>query len=190
MSNLFVDYSLDYKEACFYAWYRAGKPSLNGIIRVLPATSDGRKPAMETVRKWMRGGDGWISWHQHADELDAEASKILDKEAVEERIKLVKQLAEDNKLLKEKGLEAIKGENPFKDDLPAAVRAIIAGGEGEFKYSGMATSLLAVAQMTDKQLDKEMRRLLGQNENEIVDVEATEIDETIDGDSDPEDDNS
>lgn len=139
----------------------------------------------------MRGGDGWLSWREHADVLDAEMSQALDKQAVEDRIKLVRQLAADHRTLKEKGLEAIEGENPFKDDLPAAVRAIISGGEGEFKYSGMATSLLAVAQMSDKQLDKEMFRLLGKNENDIIiDAEdvITETDE--DGNSNPEDDNS
>lgn len=141
---------------------------------------------MVTVSKWMKGGDGWLSWHEHADILDAEVSLKLDKEAIQERAKLLKKLAHDGRTLKEKGMKALEGENPFSEDMPSAVRAITSGIEIEFKYSGMAEAFLQISQMSDKQLEKEALRLLGKNENvEIIDGETTSEE---DGDSNPEDD--
>lgn len=146
---------------------------------------DGTKPAMITVRKWMEGGDGWENWFDHAQRLDDELTMKLDREAIKERAKLVKQLAADGKKLKEIGLEYLKKEDPFKDNPAAAVRAITAGIEIEFKYSGMADSMVAISQMTPQQLEKEALRLLGKNANEIITVESEDVNE----DAEPEDDN-
>src|SRR5688572_2796874 len=181
-----VDYPIDYKEACFYAWWQAGRPIAN-VLRHLPVSPDGRKPTMETVRKWMRGGEGWENWHEHADRLDAELSIKLDKEAIEERARVLKQLAADGQRLKEKGMEYLNRDDPFADNPSAAVRAVVAGIEIQSKYSGMSDALAAIASMTPKQLEKEALRLLGKNENnDIIDLE--EIQEEDNGDSNPEDD--
>src|SRR5688572_14337900 len=157
------DYSQEYKEACFYAWYRAGRPKTR-LLDSLPTSPDGRKPSVNTVQKWMQGGSGWISWEEHADELDAEVSRVLDKEAIKKRAAVLRQLAKDGEALKDAGMEFIKGSDPFKDNPAAAVRAIVAGSEMQFKFSGMAETLINIAQMDDKQLQKEAMRLLGKNE--------------------------
>lgn len=153
---------------------------------------DGRKPNPATIRKWMEGGDGWMSWVEHADILDAQLSLKLDKDAINRRAKVLKQLAEDGEFLKNAGLDHVKN-NPdvFKDNPAAAVRAIIAGGEMQFKYSGMSESLANIAQMDDKALMKEAMRLLGKNENDdsIIDVESKDSDTpSEDADSNSQDD--
>jgi len=181
------EFSLEYKEACFYAWYNNGRPT-GSNNKWLPPAPDGSRPSMATVKNWMRGGEGWQDWHQHADDLDAQVSLKLDKEAINKRARTLKKLAEDGEKLKNAGLEFLRREDPFKDNPSAAVRAVVAGSEMEFKYSGMAESLINIARMDDKQLQKEAMRLLGKNENNDDIIEVMEI-PSDDGDSNPEDDN-
>lgn len=186
-----TDYPLDYKEAFFYAWYHAERSVAQAIRNMTPAP-DGRKPTTATVNKWMEGGDGWMSWGEHADILDAQLSLKMDKDAINRRAKVLKKLAEDGEKLKDKGLEFIlEDPEPFKDNPSAAVRAIVAGGEMQFKYSGMSETLANIAQMDDKALMKEAARLLGKNENDnsVIDVESTDSEPpSVDGDSNPQDD--
>lgn len=129
-----------------------------------------------------------MGWHEHADILDAQLSLKLDKDAINRRARVLKQLAEDGERLKNKGLEHILNDpEPFKDNPAAAVRAIIAGGEMQFKYSGMSESLANIAQMDDKALMREAARLLGKNENDdsVIDLDSTDSTPSEDADSNP-----
>lgn len=186
-----ADYPLDYKEACFYAWYQAGRP-VSRVLEIMPTAPDGRRPNIATINKWKEGGDGWEGWHEHADRLDAQLSLQLDKDAINRRAKVLKQLAEDGRKLKDKGLEHIlKSPEPFKDNPSAAVRAIKDGSEMEFRYSGMAESLIQITHMDDKQLTKKVMQLLGKNENDdsVINIESTDSESpSEDADSNPQDD--
>lgn len=170
-----IDYPINYKEACFYAWYNAGKPHFNSILRVIPAMDDGSKPTIETVRKWKNGGDGWENWDEHAARLDEDLRIRLDKDAIDRRAKLVKQLAADGAKLKEIGLEYLKKDDPFKDNPAAAVRAITAGIEIEWKYTGMSEQLLAISSMSPKQLEKEALRLMGKDKNDVIEAQLEDL---------------
>lgn len=200
-----------YIEACFFAWYNAGAPRLKTrvgttpvgktqIVKVLPVTTDGRKPDIKTVRVW---ADKY-GWDMRAQALDAEVSIKLEREAVEHRISVLRELAKTGETLMNKGLNYITTEdNPFKDNPSAAVRAIVAGSEMQFKYAAQADKLAVISQMSDKQIESEIQKYLGmstedENENtdqgseeeseespEIVDATSTDIPE-----DESEDDNS
>lgn len=185
INNAFPEYTTEYKEACFYAWYEAGRPHLNGIVQCLPEAPGGGKPSSITVRKWMNGGDGWENWKDHADRLDDELRQKLDKSAIKKRAKMVEELAEHGQKLIEIGMEYLEGEEPFKDNPAAAVRAVTQGIEIKFKYTGIGESLLAISQMSPKQLETEALRLLGKNA-EIITVESEDI---VNDDPEPENDN-
>ena len=164
-----IDYPQEYREACFYAWYKNGRPGLGStdggghVVKILPAAPDGRKPNIATIRNWMNS----YGWVERADGLEGEVSRILDKGAIRDRAKQIQKLAEAGEIQMNKGLDYFKNEeNPFKDNPSAAVRAITSGAEMVYKYAGHVSALLAVYEMSDKQLDREMLRLLGKNENE------------------------
>lgn len=184
-----LDYSQKYIEACFYAWYRAGAPSVadsNGqpsvggahIVKALPPDENGRKPGINTIRRWMDN----YGWRQRADALDAQVSVKLDKEVINERVKTLRTLAQNGKALKEKGLKFIEDtQDPFAGNPSAAVRAIVSGAEMEFRYAGQAAILENIADMTNKQLENEILKLLGkeaseqQNEDETIDSTPEDI---------------
>lgn len=178
MSN--TVYNDKYREACFYVWYDNGRPHLkskNGthVLKLMPPDEEGKKPGFPTISRWMNE-DGWI---QHADALDAEVSLKLDQDAIENRVKTLRELAENGRTLKQKGLDYLKNnDDPFKENPSAAVRAIVAGSEMEFKYAGQADLLANVAGMSNKQLDKELARLLGRSENEIIEGESEDVEES------------
>lgn len=173
-------YSEDYRDACFYVWYKAGRPKLgarNGskIMPLMPQDENGNKPSLITIKSWMVNN----GWEQRADVLDAQVSLRLDEDAIQNRIQTLRTLAENGKSLKTKGLEYLSSKpDPFEGNPSAAVRAVVAGSEMEFKYAGAADLLANISGMTDRQLDKELARLLGKNENEIIDAETDDAEES------------
>ena len=190
-----MEYGEEYIEACFFAWYRAGAPGLttkngnpsaNGFhfMKVIPPSSDGRKPNIKTVSRWMETH----GWRERADALDAQVSIQLESEVIQERIKTLKKLSKYGESLAEKGLQFINKDDPFVDNASAAVRAIIAGSEMQFKYAGQAAVLEKIAQMSDPQLEKEILRLLGKESEETSDNENENIEATLE--DIPEDDDT
>lgn len=149
-------------------------------MKVIPTAPDGRKPNINTVRTWMTN----YGWEERADALDAQMSLQLEKEAIQERIDNLKAAAAQGKALMDKGATYLKdNDNPFKDNPSAAVRAIVAGAEMQFKYSGAASHLATIAQMSDAQIQKEVLRLLGKNENEVITVEPEDVETDDSSDS-------
>jgi hypothetical protein len=180
-----VDYPLEYIDACFVAWYRAGAPSLNisdedvtvGSRRVMQSIPpiDGRKPNIVTVGRWAVK----YGWRERADILDAQVSIKLEKEVVEERVKILRKLAKAGESLLDKGLDYIeKNSTPFADNPSAAVRAVVAGAQMIAQYAGAADRLSAIGGMSDKQLEREILNLLGTEKHEdenTVDVIAEDV---------------
>lgn len=195
-----INYSEDYIESCFYAWYKAGAPALQNknkalsvggtqVMKTLPLSPDGRKPNLVTVMSWMNR----FGWRERADALDAQVSLKMDKEVVTERVRILRQLADMGQRLMDKGAEYImNSDNPFKDNPSAAVRAIIAGSEMKYKYAGQADVLEGISSMSNKQLEREILHLLGKENNDDEEIDATleDIPTGEDDDSTAEDDNS
>ena len=200
-SNLDLNYPPEYIEACFYAWYRSGAPSLKvadnrpsagatKVLRALDPAPNGNRPNLATMGRWMEN----YGWRERADALDAQVAMKMDRSVVQERIEILQRLSKAGKKLMDKGLKHIENsENPFADNPSAAVRAIIAGAEMEFKYSGAANKLEAIQDMSDKQLERAIMGMLGtesNDENKDETVEATLEDVLSEDDIPAEDDNS
>lgn len=171
-----------YIEACFYAWYQAGRPALqtrsgaisssgSRIARILPKTEDGRRPEIHTINKWMDK----YAWIERADALDAQVSVQMDEDVIKKRIRDLKKLSDSGEKLLDIALKYLDTEkNPFEDEPGAAVRALIAGSEMMFKYGGAADRLSQIARMSDKQLEAEAMRLLGKDSNDENETEESE----------------
>lgn len=187
-----IVYSEDYIEACFLEWWKAGRPrakssSGSHIVKVIPTAPDGRKPNIVTVRTWMKN----YGWEERADALDAQMSIQLEQEAIQERIKSLKEMAARGKALMDKGAKYIEeSDNPFKDNPSAAVRAIATGADMQFRFSGAANHLANIASMSDAAIQKEVLKLLGKNENEVITVEPEDVEPSEPEDNDGSSDNS
>lgn len=120
--------------------------------------------------------EGWI---ERADALDAEVSQKLDIEVIENRVAQLREMAQLGEKLMKEGYAYIK-ENGF-DSAAAAVRAVGLGSDMMFRYAAAADYLAKIGTMSNKQLEREIRKLLGKNEEEIIEAEEVEEDEP-DGD--------
>ena len=159
----------DYREACFYSWYEAGCPT--GMRKAVPPDKDGRKPTETTLKRWMRD-DGW---RERAEALDVQISVRVDNEIIERK-------KQDYLELSETGRELIKGAVDYLktngyDTAAAAVRAVSVGSELIAKYSRAAEMIDSITGMSEKQIEKEIFRLLGKNaQDDVVDAEETNAD--------------
>lgn len=180
MNQVFSD---EYKENTFYAWYKSGRPGWEKVLRKLPPNESGRKPNLLTIRDWAHT-EGWT---ERADALDAEISRQLDTEIIGVRIEQLKKMADLGEKIMQEGYSYIK-EKGF-DSAAAAVRAVGLGSDMMFKYAAAADYLAKIGSMSNKQLDKEIRRLLNKGD-ELIDAELEDVDtlEEPDGDG-AEDDN-
>ena len=171
----------EYREACFYSWYSAGCP--RGILSAIPEANDGRKPTLMTLQRWSRD-DGW---KERAEAMDAELSVMVDKDIIERKKQDYLELSETGRGLIKGAVDYLKAEG--FDSASAAVRAIGLGAEMVAKYSQAAEMIESVVGKTDKQIEKEIFRLLGKNSDseDIVEVEEEPKDEDADSDSEEDD---
>lgn len=177
-------YSEVYIEKIFYEWFKAGAPHFNNsrgreLVKNLPLDEDGKRPLPATIRAWIDK----YGWQERADILDAKLSLKMDDDAIAKKAELYQEIADIGKSTMMKGYAFISS-GSF-DTSAAALRAIFGGSELVAKFGNAADVLLSVGQMSDVQVQREILRLSGKDENEIT-VEAEDVEE----DADTEDDNS
>jgi hypothetical protein len=177
--GLVPNYTDAYIESVFFLWYENGRDTHIGN-KVVPS-ADGNIPQPTTIAGWKRK----YGWEERADVLDAQVSMKLEKEAVQKKAKAITKMAEAGESMLDEGLKFIK-ENKF-DSSSAAVRAVMGGAEMLSQYVGMGEFILGMSKMNNAQLTKEMYRLLGKSEDDVVDAET--IEESEDATDKSEDDN-
>lgn len=138
----------------------------------VPEDEHGRVPNRETIESWKKS----LGWVERADSLDAEISRKYEEEIIHKRIRMYEEHAQVGNTLIEKGREFIK-DHPI-DDMGDALKAIDLGVEIQRTSVGQAEYGLRILQMTDDQLERELRKHLGtpptKEEDEFIDVEPEE----------------
>ena len=163
-----TEYPEEYYEKVFYLWYKGGRKEGNAFINSLPPSHDGRKPSKFTVIDW-KNTKGWV---ERADALDAEVSRAIDQDIVNERREMFKeQVVVANELVKLGRIYLNDEKNGIKTDA-SAIRAIDLGLSTQRISTGMAEAYFKISKMTDNQLDNELKKLLGgKSDNENIDGE-------------------
>lgn len=165
------DYTDEYIDNIFYLWYENDKKAGSSLLTIIPKTDDGRKPASLTISGWV-AERGWI---ERADVLDAELARKKDDIIINKRAEMFEKHVKIGGELIEKGLEHLKSVG-IKTDA-SAIRAIDLGLETERISVGLADSYTKIAKMSDEDIQKELRKLLGKpqvNEDDILDGEITD----------------
>jgi len=147
-------YTEKYKELCFRAWYDADKPTGKKILTVLPKDENGRLPNIGSIRKWLRGEDGW---NMRARELDVKTRANLDALIIKKRVEMFNRHAEAGAQLADMGLEYLEEHNITSDSV--AIRAIKEGTDLERKSLGISELLKSISTMSDSQLQKRAEEL-------------------------------
>ena len=158
------DYTDEYIEKVFYAWYEGGRKQGNEFVNALPKCA-GQSPTKKTIQEW-KNTNGWV---ERADALDAEVSVALDREVIERRKKMYEEQARVGDELVKQGMAFLTNEG-IKNDA-SAIRAIDLGLSTQRISTGMAEAYLKISSMSDDQLTSSIQKLLGKTTTDTVDAE-------------------
>ncbi|KKQ34910.1 MAG: hypothetical protein US52_C0042G0006 [candidate division WS6 bacterium GW2011_GWA2_37_6] len=165
-----INYSEDYVEQIFYIWYEHGKTTGSTFSALVPTSEDGRKPSSITIKDWMTTR-GWI---ERADALDAEVARALDNTMIDKRKKMYEEQVEVADELLKLGRDFLK-KNEFGGLKTGAeaLRAIDLGLATKRISVGAPEAYDKISKMSDEQIAKELRNLLGKpkvDEDDIIEA--------------------
>jgi hypothetical protein len=167
-------YTSDYKEACFLIWYKNGRPSLRKLAPIIPISSVGGRATEWALRSWYKSD----KWKERADGMDSEVSREMNKEAIEEKILMLKRHADAAGRLVQMGVDYLDDHGIDKG--ADAIRAIVSGIEQERAARGMPIALNEMEKWTTAQLVGYIeKQLVGENP-----VGSDELDEASEAQSD------
>jgi len=167
----FVTYTDEYKQLIKTSWYAAGKPNdAKSWLDATPEDNLGRKPHIETLRKWRRN-ELWDLW---ADDLDVKAMTLVEDSLVLEKVEMLKRHAKDAMDLQAMAMDYLRG-NEF-DTASSAVSAMIRGAELERTSRGIGDLILKMAKMDDTALTSEIMTLIqrASENDQIIDADPAE----------------
>lgn len=168
-----MSYSDQYIEQTFALWYKGGRKISPKFANSLPEDEKGERPTFKAIEKW-RDNYGWM---ERADILDAEISKALQDQVINERIEMYKEHVQVADSLIEKGKTYLKDHEI--DDMTDALKAISMGVEIHRVSVGQVALGHKILSMNDDQLTRELKKLLSSKaqDDEFIDAEAEDLDE-------------
>lgn len=167
------EFPQSYREEAFHIWYRLGRPSVRKLrSQLLPMDENGRVPGEEALQQW-RTKDEWVV---RANDLDIEVARENDKNAIEEKLKMLKRHADVSMSLIEKGTAYLEEHGIAKG--ADAIRAIALGMERESISRGFRVALDNMGKKSDAELvsylEQQISRANGTSDD-TIDGEATDI---------------
>lgn len=163
-------YSDAYIEQVFYKWYEGNRVISPKFSNSLPPDENGNTPSFKAIDKW-KDKYGWV---ERADALDGEVALSFQQTVIEKRVKMYEEHAEVANALIVKGKEFLAN-HPI-EDMADALKAISLGVDIERASVGQADFGKRLVTMTDDQLTKELKKMLGQpvKADEFIDVDPIE----------------
>jgi hypothetical protein len=113
-----------------------------------------KSPSVVTLKKWKVTDN----WDQHADTLDGISDNAMDKEIIQQRAELIKKQADIGTELIDLGMGYLKEHGI--DTSADAIRAIAKGTELQEKQLGWAIVFTELANASDDELEKRMKKLM------------------------------
>lgn len=167
------EFPREYREEVFQIWYRAGRPSIHKLRPLLsPADLDGRVPSEEALGIW-RKDDGWVI---RADDLDTEVARRNDRDAIQQKLEMLRRHAAVSMTLIEKGSKFLETTGITK--AADAIRAIALGMEGESRSRGFRVALDSMGKKSDEELVHYLEQLVGQATgvgDDVIDGEVKDV---------------
>jgi hypothetical protein len=173
-------YSMDYVEKCFLLWYKLGRPSATELMKHVSADeASGETVHYAMLTKWPTK----FAWNERADVLDAEVSRQIEIQAINEKVEMLRRQADLGKMLQDAGAEYFDT-HPIDSDR-VALGAIKTGVEIERNARGIPDALLKIAELKDEELGDIVGKLLAKiNPDEALRMTGSiiekDVEETVD----------
>lgn len=151
-----IIYTDDYKESCFWTWYRGGKPAMTTLAAMAEPTAEGERPSTISLNKWAKDGQ----WESRAQVMDLQVRSQIERMAVREKVEMYQRQAEVGKDLIEKAMAYMEDEE-WDFRTPAnALAAIKYGSELERKTRGVSDAIAKLSELDSDKLDETIVSLL------------------------------
>lgn len=168
-SDLFREYTEDYKQLIKQFWWKMGRPATLQLVKKegFPIDEHGRKPNAQIINRW-KNNELWDFW---ADELDSRAMVVVENDLIAQKVEMLRRHANVGFVMIEKGLEHLAS-GTF-DSSSAAVAAIKAGVEIERTSRGIGEMMMKMAKMDDGALKNEIMNYINRasENNQIVEAD-------------------
>lgn len=163
-----------YKDLVFVVWYKSGKTNARHLWGLIPNDEIyfKGKPTVNTLQNWINN-----DFPERAAVLDDQVMAEINGRMIAEKVEMLNRHAEIGKEMVTMSARYLKD---HEDELTinSATRLLVAGIEIEQDSRGISSTVKKIAQMSDEQLEAEIKRLLL---SAPVEFEAPEsIEEEID----------
>ena len=175
-----VGFPASYIEECFLIWYKHGRPAMAEVIKFIPPEElSGDTVRYQTLNVWAKH----FAWYERADVLDAEVSRLVEIQAINEKVQMLQRQAKLGEMLQDKGKEYF--DTHVIDNDRTALGAIKTGVEIERNARGIPDALMKIAEMRDEELGDVVSKLLAKiNPDEALKftgvINITEKPDTVD----------
>lgn len=161
-------YPSTYREKVFYTWYNNNRMEPSALIKAIDSY-EGRKPNRQNILEWINQE----SWHERADELDQKAIVVMDTDAIQKRVEMMKQHAEIGREMTQKGRDFLKVSGVSSGT--EAIRAIVEGTRLERENTGYEAFFMKIATADEETLKKELAKFT--EKGDVIDVRPDDIQE-------------
>lgn len=167
------NYTDQYIEQTFFLWHKGGRKISQRFANSLPEDEKGQRPSFKTIEKW-RDSFGWID---RADALDAEISRALQDQVINERIEMYRKHEKVADKLLEIGRDFLETIDPKEIEMSDALKAIAMAVELQRVTVGQVGMGQKILNMSSDQLNKELIKLLGgEKQDEFIDADFSSDD--------------
>jgi hypothetical protein len=169
-----IAYPQEMHDQAFALWYKLGKPEYKQIADIMKeeAPEGVRSPSLRTIQEWRSIDD----WEGHADALDGQVEQATDTEIIKQRQGIIQKMAGVGEELVDMGMTYLK-ENGLESSADA-IRAIGKGAELQDKLLGWAAYFAELSTASNDELEKKLKKFMGEEPIEATAVDATNQDDT------------
>lgn len=167
-----VPFTEDYIRICFQYWFNTGCKGAKEFVKDkdVPVDEYGRTPSAATITHWMKERE----WRIRADELNAKAHLLADKDLVSAKARMLRKQAENAVKIQEKALGAMLSEG--FDSSAAAVNAYFRATEEERKAKGIGDLIERLSEMSNDKLQQKILELSARASGGDVVIDVAPID--------------
>jgi len=148
-------FSDDLKNEIFMIWYQAGKPSPSILYNLLPEDLY-PKPAVTTLHGWIYTSPD--NFKDAGELLDEEVREEISEKLIQSKVEMFERHALVGQKLQNLALEFLETEG-IEWTTASAVRALVEGVRIEMQSMGIPDMLKKISDMTDDDLEEEIKKL-------------------------------
>lgn len=163
------EFSSDYIQSTFVAWYNAGKPAPEKFYDSLNAVDPTHCPSIRTLTRWIVD-----DFSLKAIELDRQVEKKMDVTLIESKLEMLERQAVVGQKMQEMAWNYLLEEGP--ENARNAITLLKLGLETEREARSVPGFLKGMTEKTDVEIVEEIHKLMA-GEADILDLSSDDVED-------------